>query len=500
MNAGFTASNVGDSIVVQAPPYSAYASFIGTISAVASATSITLSGNPGWSATGLTYYYGENDFAAINSANAFVGQMKGFVEYSAGYNNFGLVAELTFPPAVYIYSGGSSVGISQSASTADRWRGRGGRATVALGITSGTVDCIQFGGGSAKSALIEDMIFDCNFTGQDGLTMLGFQSPTLRNVDVLNSQRDMWAFEPTSAAGTWIQQGHFESVYFQNCGRHFININPTGAGSTGVFVNEIDIVNLTCGGVSVRTSGGSFINTTSPNTAYATFDSWHIKNWKCTLGWSSIIGSAYQPSASPIVIGTDPNNANVFERIGLRFENGYFESPGGTLGANSPLVQAGVYTSGPSGGLVTAKVSFRNCWTLGWGFLNATTACDGQGVISGIAATSGTETVLATGAGYSANLLLTVQVTSTSGANPGAAKGVFLVSGIGSEAPQVTQIGTTVAQSNSPPLNNTVLAGSLSGGNQGEVIYSNTGSTTAMLTYSSIELDTAGSGLYYRST
>ena len=330
-NGTFNSFDVGKQIFIVPPQQTGDATFAGTISAVGSATSITLSGNPGWSATALQYYYGHDDSAAFTAANSAVWGQVTRTGVSTGYGNYDSIQCLNLQDGRIYLTKQTSI-IAAGNGTAPCWRASaGGKAIVATGGLGGTTDCITFGNinnatlSGTHGAHIEGIHFDCTMSGRDGLTWYGFQNPQIDRVDVYNAFRDCMVIEP--AGDQFIQQGHVESLNMSVCGRHGLNINVTAPA----FANEIDFENLVIGSVSANSAGGTEFFLTSAGTGGV--DSWNIKNWKFTQAWGG--NASYQPLA--YCIGTAAS-VNAWNLAGLTFTDGYCENGGTALGAtNAPI-------------------------------------------------------------------------------------------------------------------------------------------------------------------
>jgi len=459
-NASFTAADVGKAIFIQQLPGTSNPTFIGTIAAYVSATAVTLNTAATWSGTGLSYYYGKDDTAAITAANNSVGQLTSYFGPATPYNLYNQINALAFTGSnIYLTTAANTIA---GGSTAGGWMGVNGWPTIAFGVAGGTTDCLTMGAGAnTNGAFIENLTLDGNYSGQELLRVAGYQSPRIKNLKLLNAKRNSLAFTP--AAGSWVQQGDFQNVYILSSGLHNVYINPASTA----YVNECDFINLNMQGCSALQNGGAAFYR---DTGAGATDSWTIMNYKAT----AILEGSFVPSGSPFVFAT-----SCFSEVGISFKNGYSEggSSGSPIGAtNAPFFVAST---------CAVKIKIEGYYSNYWGMLITHADHDAASSFTGIP--HGNSQGLMTAPlnnGYAGDFF--IFVTDGGGVNFDYARFSVIGSGLGTSGAVVTQIGTTV--SSATPLSWTVTASNSS--NHLIITFNNTGvSGNLNVSYSALGRD-----------
>ena len=325
----------------------------------------------------LSYYYGTDDTAAIASANTLVGQLNAALGSTAGYNTIRQTSTLSFTaPNIYLMTAQAVIGNAIN-TTAARWEGLRGRATLAFGITSSTTDCVLFGAGaSTDGSTLCDLIIDCCFSGRDGVVVGGFEAPRLINVEVFNAERNNISITPL--AGSFVQQGYFENVQAVNAGLHTIYVYPQG----GAFANECRWVTCVTGSPSQRQSGGTAVYFDAITGNFC--DTWTFDTTKFTNGWNG--DSNFQPLSSPIFVNT---GASIFGGSGLKILNCYAEQDGSVLGTSSPAIKVSAGAS--------ASIQADGWSAFSWGVDIERSRFDGASIFTVAASASQDVCVLGTG-------------------------------------------------------------------------------------------------------
>jgi len=468
-NATFTAADVGKSIFIVPPQYTTYTPFIGTIASYVSATQVTISSALAWAAgsfTGLDYYYGTDDSAAIIAANATVGQLQ---KQTGASNVLGAWGYALAFNAGCIYLMSQQLVIGTPGVTASQALGVGGKATIAFGIASTTTDCISFGVASgnvgSSDCALENLFLDACFSGRDLIYLGGFQNPRMRNVLAQNANRDVLSIRPV--AGSFIQQGDFQNLYLGPAGRNCIYVGP---GSTS-FVNECDFLNLVMQYPAVRlplyagtTGTAIFFDSTA-----GSVDSWNITNYKASVGWANQTG--YSPLGAFFYVAS---GANPFGAVGITLTDGYCEQGNVSfpIGASTAPFQCA--------GAASSVIRVRGFYASNWG--NSVTRAEHDAMSKFTVTASGTKVLATLGQAYYAGIIEFI-ASITDGTNTDYLR--FQAIGTGGGTAHIDTIGTKATTGTAPTY--TLTTSSV--GNVLQVNFNNTGAVSLTISYSARVID-----------
>ena len=417
-NAAFVASDVGKSIFIVPPPFTAAASFPSiqtTISAYVSGTAVTLAAIPAWSSsatfvasiatTTMTVTSVTNGTLApgqaVTGAAANTTILYQLTGTTGGTGTYKVSVSQTFAsgsltaavPLTYYYgtddttailaanalagSGGLSDGPGTNYNTYSinstlTFTGPAIYLMTQPAVVGGTTNTSAhtWAGLSGRPTIAISLAGnnDCIALGLGGSTDSGGLVDL--NFDCCFSGRD--GLVVGGFAGP-----RFKNVAVRNIQRDGMSVTP----AAGSFVQQMDAQDLTIQyagrhGVYVNPATGSFANETNflnfvigqisvrqPSACALYFDaaannsvdSWLISNYKFTQGWNG--DPNFQPAGTPIYVNT---GAAIFSTAGLLLQQGYVEQSGPVLGAALPPVKV---ASG-----ATANIMIRGFYAFQWGY------------------------------------------------------------------------------------------------------------------------------------
>ena len=531
LSAAFVASDVGKSIFIIPPPFTAAASFPSiqsTISAYVSSTAVTLTATPTWASSAA--------FTASISTTTMTVTAISSGTLAPGQTITGAAANTTILYQLTGTAGGTGtykVSISQTFSSGNL------TASIPLTYYYGTDDTIAINaanalagsGGVSDGPSANYNVYSINSTlSFTGAAIYLMTQPAVIG-GTINTSAHTWAglsgrptiainlagnndcvvlgqgastdsgglvdlnFDCCFAGRDGLVVGGFagpriKNVAIRNTARDAMSITP----ASGSFVQQMDCQDLTLQyagrhGCYVNPASGSFANETNflnfvigqvsvrQASAVALYfdaatnnsvDSWIISNYKFTQGWNG--DPNFQPSASAIYVNT---GAVIFGTAGLLLQQGYVEQSGPVLGATSPPIKV---SSG-----ATANIMVRGFYAFQWGADITRGDHDGASIFTVANGSSQNVAVIPAGSNWSGEIEFYLN-DGTNGTRDH--KAFTVIPGVNGA---ITSLG---AVSNPGAVTYTITANG-SGGNT-SITVNNTGAVPFTLTYAGLTKARAG--------
>lgn len=295
-SAQFSSADIGKTIVIMGKPGTANASFTTTIAAVGGPTSITLNSSIGWSDTGLTYWYGTNDFTAFQNAG------KAAKTYGTYVTVPGTGTSAT--PLAYMISGAGGLSFGTSGTYANYGLVGIGRPILTFGNVGTSNNCITFGAYNESNQQFKHVVIEGNYVCGETFNWAAGNHAEIDDVWMLYPQNDCFDMNPVGSAGGAIQNGRAVNLICQGAGRHCFYADADNTSGTP-FNNILYADTWECRGVSWRTAGGAAFY---GNRAGFQSDNWIVSNFNADAQYGGSFQSTYAPAAAAFTFAAGSGN------------------------------------------------------------------------------------------------------------------------------------------------------------------------------------------------